>query len=109
MLDTHSAVDRGLTRALLVALTILLPSEFVHQVGFARAVQAQDGQHHPGCVMPYRICRASGLITSCSSMSSMRHMGPGMAISETMSAMLLSLQDKRRDGQQFLVSKLSQT
>ena len=40
--------QKGLGWALLVPLTLVLPSQLVHQVGFAGAVEAHDSHHHNG-------------------------------------------------------------
>lgn len=70
MLDVDSmGGPRGLCRALLGALTCVLPGQLVHQVGFARAVEAHNGHHHHrlldgrqdpqgllvGCQLPFHI------------------------------------------------------
>ena len=38
--------QKGLGWVLLVLLTLFLPSQIVHQVGFARAVEAHNSHHH---------------------------------------------------------------
>lgn len=40
--------QQGLGWAFCVFLTLVLPSQLVHQVGFACAVQAHDSHHHQG-------------------------------------------------------------
>ena len=42
--------QKGLGRALLMPLTLILPSQLVHQVGFSCAVEAHNCHHH------HRLC-----------------------------------------------------